>query len=149
MSTIEVVHREAFQSICGDTWPTADLWCLIWSETSTAAPAVGDRFVAALSPDVNELVTDGYERQPLVGLAATWDTNRLKYLADNLDFGNLEPGDSTGAKGYSVYIRSGDGSDDTLNRLLATVIFDTAQTLDGEPLVVAWAADGVLTDPAS
>lgn len=146
MTDLYVTHRPAFYEVCGNTWPTLPVQCALLAETSTYLPVAADRFVSAMTPGVNELVNDDYERLDLAGLTATWSTDHLNLTADTLSFGALASEHTGhGIKGVVTYKKVGDGTDDSVNLLLRTVIFGTAVPLTSESVVVAWGSDGVVT----
>lgn len=130
---------------------TFDVWMALFSEDSTAAPVEADAFMAALTPGANELVHADYERQPVTGIDRAWVSGEWQVTADTVNFGPLASEHTGhGVSLVAVYVKVGDGSDDSLNWLWKTwTVTDPmtgdpeVQLLTGADLEVAWDATGL------
>ena len=145
MTDTVVIHKLARGKVSADAWPTLDLRIGLLHETSTAAPAVDDEFVADLVPASNELVNDDYTRVALASLAATWNATTKLYelTADDVTWAAMTGATLTqGVKGYFVYV---DVTDDSDSWLVRTVVYSTAETFNGSDYIVGWDPTGVLT----
>lgn len=146
-------HKLFLERVAPSTASTFNVYVALMSEESTADPVAADAFMAALSPGANELVCDGYERQPVAGIDRAWVSGEWQVAADTVNFGALAAEhDGHAVKSVAVYVQVGDGSDDSLNWLWHTwFVRDpgtgviTPQPLTGDDLVIAWPADGMWT----
>jgi len=145
------LHKLFGERVAPSTASTFEVWMALFSEESTAAPVKADAYMAALTPGANELVCDGYERQPVEGIDRAWVSGQWQITADTVNFGPLAS-EHTGhaVKSVAVYVKVGDGSDDSLNWLWKTwdvldpLTGDPApQLLTGDDLIIAWDATGL------
>lgn len=146
-------HKLFLDRVAPENAHTFDVHVALMSEESTAAPVAADAYLAALSPGANELVCDGYVRQAVAGIDRAWVTGAWQVSADTVNFGALAP-EHTGhaVSSVAVYVKVGDGTDDTLNWLWLTwPVRDpgtgiiTPQLLTGDDLVIAWDPTGMWT----
>lgn len=139
-----MIHKPWLQVGSASAWAGADLRILLLHEASTAAPAVGDLYVADLVPASNELVNDDYARVALTGKAATWNgTDGVWELeADDVDFGLItgDPG-TQGVSGWALYVHVTNDAD---SRLVRTYT-GTPTLLTGDHVRVTWTDGIVLT----
>lgn len=137
-----MIHKPWLLAGSPSVWAGLDLRVLLLHETSTAVPAPGDEYVAALSPGTNELVNDDYTRTALTGLGVAWNgtTGRYELQADDVDFGALTPDPGTqGVSGWALYVHVTDDDD---SRLVMTDL-ETPMVLNGDHLLLPW-PDGIV-----
>lgn len=145
------LHKLYGERVAPSTAETFDVWMALFSEESTAAPVEADAYMAALTPGANELVCDGYERQQVAGIDRAWVSGEWQVTADTVNFGPLASEHTGhGVSFVAVYVKVGDGTDDSLNWLWKTFpVLDpgtgdpTVQLLTGSDLLIAWDATGL------
>lgn len=141
-----MIHRLAYERIAPGTASTFDMYALLWSEDSTAALTPADMYVAAGTPGANELVCDGYERTALDTVDFDWVTDHQEVTAGTVNFGALASEHTGhGISGVAVFVKVGDGTNDSLNWLVRSWTLDDVVELTGEDVVLAWDASGVWT----
>jgi hypothetical protein len=139
-----VIHRLALYQLSAAVWPSVPLVCVLLHETSTAAPMVGDQFLADLDLDVNELVNDDYERQAVGGRTTTWNVTSGRYdlEAATVTFEALTPAHV--GQGVSCVIWAADTGDDATSPIVRSELVlngdgdPTVTELTGGDIVVPW-----------
>lgn len=136
------VHKLALERICPANWLDWDLELLLLGEDSTAAPVVGDLYVADLSPGANELVNTGYTRRSITQTAPTWDGAAFKLTIPTTTWADLtsEGLAPQGVRGAALYVPVTDDDD---SWLVASGTF-TQVDLDGSDFSVTIDAAGAL-----
>ena len=139
MTDTVVIHKGALHKVSPYLYQVSYTVKMgLLSETSTAAPTVDDEYVDDLIPASNELVNDDYARVALTSKAATWNgtTDVWECTSDTVNFGALTGAHlDQGVLGYFLYVDV--SGDDSLSVLIRTVIYDTAETLNGSDYLVA------------
>lgn len=139
-------HDGALNRISPLLWPSLTVKAMLWHETSTAAPAATDIYVADLVPGSNELVNDDYARVTLSGKASTLTGSVYALEADTVSFGVLTGATLTqGVSGWSIYAQVTNDADSIL---IASRTF-TPVALNGTEVTIPWPDGTVATTAAT
>ena len=139
MTTPTIWHDGALEWLSPLGWPSLTFKAMLWHETSTAAPAESDIYVADLVPASNELVNDDYDRVTVTGKTSTLVAGAYELAANTVSFGVLSGATLTqGCSGWSVYAHIGA---DSANILIASRTFDPV-TFNGTEVTIPF-PDGI------